>query len=103
MRTETNSRIKRTFTIRKYQNQIKLQSNFKKCVVFGNIDLSLYKIHSYELGTHPANGKHLTFDNFDFVSFICESRHPITKVNYTKFACSINEKVVIVNAVKLCN
>ena len=97
----TNSRIKRTFTFRKYQNQIKLQSNFKKCVVFGNIDLSLYKIHSYELGTHPANGKHLTFNNFDFVSFICESGHPITKVNYSKFACSINEKVVIVNAVKL--
>jgi hypothetical protein len=100
MRTETNSRIKRTFTFKKYENQIKLQSNFKKCVVFGNIDLSLYRIDSYERGKHNANGSHLTFDNFDFVSFICESRHPITKVNYTKFACSINEKVVIVNAVK---
>jgi hypothetical protein len=101
MRTETNSRIKRTFTFKKYENQIKLQSNFKKCVVFGNIDLSLYRIDSYERGKHNANGSHLTFNNFDFVSFICESRHPITKVNYTKFACSINEKVVIVNAVKL--
>lgn len=99
--TATNCRIKRTFTFNKYVNQIKLQSNFKKCAVFGNIDLSLYKIHSYERGTHPANGKHLTFNNFDFVSFICESRHPITKVNYFKFSCSINEKVVIVNAIKL--
>jgi len=101
MRMETNCRIKQTFTFKKFENQIRLQSNFNKCVVFGNIDLSLYKIHSYELGTHPANGSHLTFNNFDFVSFICESTHPITKVNYTKFACSINDKVVIVNAVKL--
>lgn len=79
----------------------RLRSNLSLSRSFGDLNLENYKIVSTVNGDYMAKAKDLSFDNFEFVSYIGESKHPRTKKEYTHFGCSLKGEVIIVNAVKL--
>ncbi len=85
MRTETNSRIKRTFTIER-------RKVYKYDTVFSKPHLEFLKIIGYGQGNKIDKCKHLSVYDFDAISFVQESINPINQQKFTHCWAIRNEK-----------
>ena len=76
MRTATNSRIKRTFTIER-------RKVYKHPTVFSKPHLEFLKIVGYGQGNKIDKCKYLSVYDFDSISFVQESINPINQQKFT--------------------
>jgi hypothetical protein len=78
----------------------KLESNFQRTVLFGDINLEDFEIHSTLNGTYISGCSYLSFHNFESTKYLGSSKHPKTRAEYHHFSCALNGETLVVNAIK---